>query len=97
MFCHEEYRYYPATYQAQFLKEVYQIDVTDETLRNWKNKLIELNWIAIDTEDVRYYACRKGQKPSGMESENYKAAWRQFYDRVAKGEDADVVRSSIYH
>lgn len=94
---HEEYRYYPATYQAIFLKEVYNIEITDQTLRNWKKKLTELNWIAIDTDDVKYYACRKGEKPSGMESENYKAAWRQFYDRVSKGEDADVVRGSIYH
>ena len=59
--------------------------------------MIALNWIAIDTDDVKYYACRKGQRPSGMESENYKAAWKQFYDRVSKGEDAGAVRSSIYH
>lgn len=58
--------------------------------------MTELNWIAIDTDDIKYYACRKGQKPSGMESENYKEAWRQFYKRVADGENADMVRSSIY-
>lgn len=97
LFYHKEYRYYPATYQAQFLKEVFRVKISDQTLRNWKKKLIELNWIAIDTDDIKYFACRHGQRPIGMDSRNYKAAWRQFYDRVADGEDPGMVRSSIYY
>lgn len=97
LFYHEEYRYFPATYQAQFLKEVFQIEVTDQTLRNWKKKLIGLNWIAIDTQDMKYYACNKGQRPRGIDGEIHKAAWKQFYDRVSKGEDAGDVRRSIYY
>lgn len=97
LFFDKEYRYFPATYQKQFLKNHYQIEVSDETLRNWKKKLIELGWIAIDTDDAKYYACRKGQKPRGIEGEIHKAAWKQFYDRVSKGEDAGMVRGSIYH
>ena len=97
LFYHEEYKYFPATYQAQFLKEVFRIKVSDQTLRNWKRKLIELNWIAIDNQDIRYYTCRRGQRPSGIEGEIHKAAWRQFYARVSKGEDAREVRRSIYY
>lgn len=97
LFYHEEYRYYPATYQKIFLEEVYQIEVSDQTLRNWKKKLIALNWIAIDEQDVKYYACNKGRRPREMEMEIYRSAWVQFYDRVSKGEDAGDVRIDIYH
>lgn len=58
-----EFRYFPATYQAQFLKEQCNLSVSDQTLRNWKKKLIDLNWIAASDNDCRYYACRRGQKP----------------------------------
>lgn len=97
LFFHEEYRYYPATYQAQFLEEVYGAQISASTLNNWKRKLIDYNLITIDKQDIKYYACNRGEKPRGMESEVYKGAWREFYNRVAKGESPDMVRRNIYH
>lgn len=92
-----EFRYFPATYQAQFLREECNISVSDQTLRNWKKKLIDLNWIATDDNDCRYYACRRGQKPSPIDTERHKSAWREFYSRIEKGESPEMVRREIYY
>lgn len=94
---HPEFRYYPATYQKQFLQEYYNIDISDQTLRNWKKKLLELNWITIDEDDCRYYACRKEKKPSEMEMEKYRKAWKVFYTRVAEGKPPGDARRDIYY
>lgn len=94
---HLEFRYYPATYQSQFLKESFAIDISDQTLRNWKKKLIDLNWIAIDENDCRYYTCRKGEKPVPIDIKQHKKAWREFYSRIGKGEIPEEVQRDIYY
>lgn len=66
-------------------------------MRTWKKKLTYNNLIAIDKQDVKYYACRKNQKPREMESEEYKKGWREFYNRIEAGEDAGDVRRDIYY
>lgn len=97
LFSHEEYRYYPATYQAQFLEEVYGDQISPQTLRSWKRKLIDYNLITIDTQDIKYYACNRRQRPREMKSKVYKDAWKEFYNRVEAGEDAGEVRRDIYY
>lgn len=96
LFNHEEFRYYPATSQSQFMEEVFDIKVCDQTLRNWKKKLIQLGWIALDDRDIRYYACNKGIIPREMDKEIYCKAWREFYDLCESGVDAGRARSIIY-
>lgn len=97
LFFDSEFRYYTATYQAKYMKEKLNIEVSDQSLRNWKKILIKLNWIAIDEEDCKYYSCRKNQKPVEIKMEEHKKAWREFYARVGKGENADTVRREIYY
>ena len=97
LFFDSEFRYYPATYQAQLMREKLNIEVSDQSLRNWKKILIKLNWIAIDEEDCKYYSCRKNQKPVEIKMGEHKKAWREFYARVGKGENADIVWREIYY
>ena len=92
-----EFRYFPATYQAQLLREQYDITISDQTLRNWKKKLIDLNWIAIDENDCRYYSCRRGEKPAAIDREQHRKEWREFYGRIEQGENPETVRREIYY
>lgn len=59
--------------------------------------MIDLNWVALDETDCRYYACRKEQKPTEMEMEQYKRSWREFYEKVAEGADPGEERKEIYY
>ena len=97
LFFHPDFRYYPGTYQSIFMKDNLNIHISAQTLRNWKKKLIDLNWIALDETDCRYYACRKEQKPTEMEMEQYKRSWRKFYEKVARGADPSAERKEIYY
>lgn len=92
-----EFRYFPATYQSQLLRERYNIHISDQTLRNWKKKLIDLNWIAVDENDCRYYTCRRGEKPTAIDMERHKKEWREFYSRMERGENPETVRREIYY
>lgn len=92
-----DFRYYPATYQAQYLKENYKVEISDQSLRNWKKKLVELNWIATDKNDYRCFACCKGKEPAKMDEEQYRNAWRQFYAAIQNGGQPDDARKDIYH
>lgn len=96
LFFDEDFKYYPATYQSIFMKDYFNIHISAQTLRNWKKKLVELNWITIDETDCRYYACRKEQKPTEMEMDRYKRSWREFYSNVARGAYPSDERREIY-
>lgn len=79
------------------MKDHLNIHISAQTLRNWKKKLLDLNWIALDNADCRYYACRKGNKPSEIEMEKYKKSWRKFYQSVSEGADPSEERKRIYY
>lgn len=57
--------------------------------------LINRNWIAKDKENVKYYLCRKGERPREISKEKYSTAWREFYARLGTGEDAKELRKEI--
>lgn len=97
LFYHSEFRYFPAVYQSQYIKENYSIEISDQTLRNWRRKLEEKNLISTDEEDTRFYACRREQKPRAITEEEHKSAWREFYSRFEAGEHPDEVRKEIYY
>lgn len=59
--------------------------------------MTDLNWIALDDTDCRYYACRKEQKPTEMEIEQYKRSWHEFYAKVANGADPGEERKELYY
>lgn len=93
LFYHPDYQFLPSNHQAKFLQENYGITVSDQCLRNWQKKLIDLNWIAKDKEKVRYCLCRKDEPPREMTEEQYKKAWHKYFALPGKGLD----RSSALH
>jgi hypothetical protein len=97
LFYHFEFRYYPAVYQSQYIKENYSIEISDQTLRNWRRKLEEKNLIFTNDEDAKFFACRRKQKPREITEEEYKKAWREFYSRLEAGENPNEVRKEIYY
>lgn len=40
-----EYQFLPSNHQVKYLEDNYKITVTDQSLRNWQNLLINKNWI----------------------------------------------------
>ena len=56
LFYHSEFRYFPAVYQSQYINENYSIEISDQTLRNWRRKLEEKNLISTDEEDAKFYS-----------------------------------------
>ena len=97
LFYHPEYQFLPSNHQAKYIEENYGMKLSDQSLRNWQKLLIKKNWISKDTEKVKYVLCRKNELPREMAAEDYKRAWRIFYSRIAKGEDAGEVRQDIYY
>ena len=97
LFYHPEYQFLPSNHQAKFLKEYYGITVSDQSLRNWQRQLINRNWIAKDKENAKYYLCRKGERPREITEEEYRKAWREFYNRLGAGENGDELRKEIYY
>ena len=97
LFYHPEYQFLPSNHQAKFLETNYGITVSDQSLRNWQKLLINRNWIAKDNENVKYYLCRKGERPTEMPKEEYRKAWREFYARLGAGEIGDELRKEIYY
>lgn len=87
----------PSNHQAKFLETNYGIDVSDQSLRNWQKLLTDRNWIIQDKENVKYYLCRKGERPREMPEEEYKKAWQEFYTRLGAGESGDELRKEIYY
>lgn len=75
----------------------YGITVSDQSLRNWQKLLINRNWITKDKENVKYYLCRKGERPREMQEKEYRTAWREFYARLGAGESGDELRKEIYY
>lgn len=92
-----EFCYYPATYQAQVLRKQYQIEVSDQTLRNWKKRLEEKNWFKVDSNDNQYYLCRKGEKPQAIDATIHNQAWKKFYSMIKNGENPGDARSKIFY
>ena len=97
LFYHAEFRYYPAVYQSQYIKENYAVDISDQSLRNWRRLLEKKNLIASDTEDTKFYACKKEMKPRAITGEEHKKAWREFYSRLEAGENPDTARKDVYY
>lgn len=87
----------PSNHQAKFLETNYGIEVSDQSLRNWQKLLTDRNWIVPDTENVKYYLCRKGEQPREMPEGEYRKAWREFYTRLGAGESGDELRKEIYY
>ena len=96
LFYHPDYQFLPSNHQTKFLEEHYGITVSDQTLRNWQNKLIDLNWIAKDKEKVRYCLCRKDETPREMTEEQYKKAWHKYFSLTGKGLDRSSALHMIY-
>lgn len=97
LFYHPEYQFLPSNHQAKFLETNYGITVSDQSLRNWQKLLINRNWITKDKENVKYYLCRKGERPREMQEKEYRTAWREFYARLGAGESGDELRKEIYY
>lgn len=97
LFYHFEFRYYPAVYQSQYIRENYGIEISDQSLRNWRQKLEKKNLISTDEEDTKFYACKRKQKPRIITEEEHKTAWREFYSRLEAGEHLDELRKEIYY
>lgn len=66
-------------------------------MRNWQKLLINRNWITKDKENVKYYLCRKRERPREMQEKEYRTAWREFYARLGAGESGDELRKEIYY
>ena len=93
LFYHPDYQFLPSNHQAKYLEENYGITVSDQSLRNWQKKLINLNWIAKDAEKVRYCLCKKGEPPREITAEQYKKAWNKYFSMIGNGMD----RSNALH
>lgn len=95
LFYDPEYQFLPSNHQAKFLEKKHGIKVSNQSLRNWQKLLINRNWIAKDKENVKYYLCRKGQRPREISKKEYSKAWQEFYARLGAGEDANDLRKEI--
>ncbi len=91
-----DFCYHPATYQSQLLKEQFGVELSAQTIRNWRKKLKGKNWFIDNESDCRYVLCRKGVKPEEIDAEVYKAAWREFFEAVRNGADPGQMRQRIY-
>lgn len=95
LFYDEEFCYFAYEYQAQVLKEKYNISVCGETLRNWKKHLKEYLFITDDNE--KYFACKSNQKPREVDRAVHKEAWAEFYKRLENQENAADLRREMYY
>lgn len=96
LFYEPEYQFLPSNHQAKYLERNYNIEVTDQSLRNWQNLLIERNWIAKDKEKIKYFLCRKGVPPREITEEEYKKAWHKYFALTAKKVDRSTALHIIY-
>ena len=88
LFYHPEYQFLPSNHQAKYLEDNYRITVSDQSLRNWQNLLIKKNWIAKDTDKVRYCLCRNGEPPREIAEEEYKKSLAQILCPYRRGSRA---------
>ena len=79
LFYHPDYQFLPSNHQAKYLEDNYKITVSDQSLRNWQNLLIDRNWIARDRDKVKYCLCRKEVLPREITEEQYKKAWHKYF------------------
>ncbi len=93
LFYHPDYQFLPSNHQAKFLLDNYGIKVSDQSLRNWQNLLIDKNWIAKDKEHVKYVLCRKGESPREITRDEYIKAWQRYFALIAD----KVPRSTALH
>lgn len=80
--------------KADFIRENYDIDVSEKTLRNWTNKLIELDAVIKDKNEFRWWCSTKinGEiiryevetEEQKQELQEYRAFIRGFYERGEK-------------
>lgn len=96
LFYEPEYQFLPSNHQAKYLEDNYKITVSDQSLRNWQNLLIDRNWIAKDRDKVKYCLCRKGHSPQEITEEEYKKAWRRYFTLYGKGIDRSTALHVIY-
>lgn len=96
LFYDPEYQFLPSNHQAKYLKDNYNITISDATLRNWQNKLIDKNWIAKDKDKVKYVLCRKGEPPREITEEEYKRLWHKYFAHIAEGFDRGTALHIIY-
>jgi len=90
-----EYRYCSSDYQAQVLKEKYNLDISGQTLLNWKKHLREKNFIM--DADEKYCLCRSGEKPTEIPAEEYKKIIEELRQKIKDGEDETSARTDIYY
>ncbi len=95
LFYEPKYRYYSSDYQAQVLKEKYNLVISGQTLLNWKNHLLEKNFIMV--ADERYCLCRSGEKPTEISIELYKKIKEELQQKIKNGESEAIARNDIYH
>jgi len=93
LFYDPDYQFLPSNHQAKFLSEKYGIKVSDQSLRNWQNKLLHRNWIAKDREHVKYVLCRKGESPREITEDEYRKAWQRYFALTAN----NIPRSTALH
>lgn len=96
LFYHPNYQFLPSNHQSKYLEENYEITVSDQSLRNWQNLLLDRNWIAKDSEKVKYCLCRKGEKPREITEEQYKKAWHKYFALTADGLNRSTALHIIY-
>ena len=96
LFYEPEYQFLPSNHQAKYLERNYKIMVSDQSLRNWQNLLIDRNWIAKDKEKVKYFLCRKGMAPREITEEEYKKAWHKYFALTANGINRSTALHIIY-
>ena len=91
----EEFCYYPYNYQAEILKEKYNISVCGQTLSNWKRHLKNYEFIADNNE--KYFACKRNQKPREITKTLHDKSWKNFYEQLEHGGNAAELRQKIYY
>lgn len=96
LFYEPEYQFLPSNHQAKYLESNYEITVSDQSLRNWKNLLVDRNWIAEDKGKVKYCLCRKGVPPREITETEYKKAWHKYFSLTAEGVDRSTALHTIY-
>ena len=96
LFYEPEYQFLPSNHQAKYLEDYYKIKVSDQSLRNWQNLLLERNWIAKDKDKVKYCLCRKGMTPREITETEYKKAWHKYFALTVGGISRGTALHIIY-
>lgn len=82
-FFDEEFRQLPVGAMAWYLEN--EMYITYQTFSRWINKLIDKGIIYRSNIEFNYYACNQNQMPIAITKEEYKEAWKAYWEEREYG------------